>query len=146
MQTNTFYYDVTVLTSTPTKLQLSIPAGINSQVHTVTLTNPLQQKSTLTVTQLSTSTPSLTLSLPSPSPLTPGSYTIQLIRQTPFTALTPSSISLYQVNTPNQSTALNGWTYNGNAIVISNVNVKSGKYGLNVYFDGYGYADVNGFI
>lgn len=144
--TNTFYEDVKVLTSTPTKLELAIPEGINNQVHTVIITNPLQQKLTLTFTQLTSSTPSLTLTTSAPLPLSAGIFTFQLTRQSPFATLTPSSIALYQVNAPDQAVALSGWTYSGNAIVVSNLAVKSGKYGFKVYFDGYGYADINGFV
>jgi hypothetical protein len=87
--TNTFYDNPVVLSCNTGQIELAIPEGNNNQVSTITLTNPLDQKFTITLTQLNGGTPKL--SATTTSPQASGSVSVQLNRTT-YGTLNPTSI------------------------------------------------------
>lgn len=57
----------------------------------------------------------------------------------------PDSISVYNVLNPNIEISISSaiWTVSG-SVISFNYNVKAGKYGVKVYYGGYGWASVQG--
>ena len=96
-----------VASTTPSKLALTMPKGVDGQQYTVILVNPNGDKHTITITQKTANTPQLQLktSVPVPS----GTQTITLNRTSFSTSTNPTSISLY--NTLNPKTIVSTATH-----------------------------------
>lgn len=140
--TNTFYQSPSVITASATKLELSIPEGVPSQTWVVTISNPVEETFTTTVTQSTSSTP--TLNVLTTSPQSAGSLSIDLNR-TNLNSINPNSVQIYNVLDNKVLTDVPTWTTSG-TVIRFNSNFKAGQYKFKVYYNGYGWADVQGKI
>lgn len=133
---NSLPVSVTVLSTSPSQLQIQVPEG-TSISYSITLNNPISQPVTATFTQTSTNTP--TLNLLTSSPLASGSQTIQ-INKVSLATQTPTRIYIYNTINPDRLELVHGWTQAGTVISLTYV-FSAGQYGFKLWYEGYGWGN-----
>lgn len=136
------FVDVEVAATSPEELRIKVPAG--TATYSITITDPVKTVSTASFVQQAGSTPLLTLDTTS---TTPGnSFTIGLTQTTVLSA-SPSKVYVYNILNEDELTEIpSGDLLLNSPYVEFPYTFRTGKYGIKVWYDAYGWGEVSAFF
>ena len=132
--------EIDVIDAQAERLELKVPAGVDGQTYSVSLTNPFDDANTATITQSTAKTPTLTLT--TSSPVSVGSHQLVLTIDT-LTSETPSKLYVNNILNPDNLQEIT-FTRATNTLTSDSTALGSGQYTVSVWYSTLGWASVSG--
>jgi len=128
--------DAKIISCTPKSLTFTLPKGSDGTSYSFSLTTPLNQVLSTTITQTTTATPTITLT--SASSVSTGNNTI-VLTQGNLNNTIPQIVTLHSLYGDNEIITVVPFTASSGTITFSVV-LTAGSYGFKIYFNAYGWA------
>lgn len=125
-----------ITTMTPGEIDLIVPAGVTGRSYSFSITTPKGVTKSISFTQQTTSTPRVNLT--SPTTISANTLSLVILNNTILGSTVPEIIELYSLSNPNYVYKVSSWS-NSSTLLSFNVTLSSGKYGLRLFDDLYGW-------